>query len=188
MPLWEHHMVPIQWGAVIGASLAGAISDVRVQRIPNRLTFPVLVTGMVWATWTGGVTGLLESISGCVLLGLPFVLLFVFAGGGAGDAKLMMALGAWLGVVNGVITLAAVVAAGALWALGLALAKKRLWITLSRLKLMISGLMLAHSFPVRSGEPGSDLSKEEEVLVLPYGLPILTGVCIAGVGIFLLRI
>ena len=35
--------------------------------------------------------------SGALLLGIPFVILFLIAGGGAGDAKMMAAIGAWVG-------------------------------------------------------------------------------------------
>ena len=50
-------------------------------------------------------------------------MLFVFAGGGAGDAKMMGALGAWLGLANGVVALVAVALSGAVIGLGYALIK-----------------------------------------------------------------
>ena len=83
----------IQWGIVIGASLIAAITDLHRRRIPNALTVPLLLFGLIKSTCLAGGSGLLESAGACFLLALPFVLLFIFAGGGAGDAKLMGAIG-----------------------------------------------------------------------------------------------
>ena len=71
-----------------------------------------------------------DALAACVMLALPYVVLFVFAGGGAGDAKLMGAIGTWLGLVNGVVALAAVAASGILLAVAFALARRRLLVVL----------------------------------------------------------
>ena len=55
------------------------------------------------------------------MLALPFVVLFVLASGGAGDAKMMGAIGTWLGVKGGAIALIAVLLAGAFCGMGYAL-------------------------------------------------------------------
>ena len=106
LTLWDHSVVPVQWGVVLCVSLIGAITDLRSGRIPNFLTMPILLAGATWAVWLCGPAGLADALLGCLLLATPYVLLFVFAGGGAGDAKLMGAIGAWLGVVNGLVALA----------------------------------------------------------------------------------
>ncbi|MCX5772283.1 MAG: A24 family peptidase, partial [Candidatus Hydrogenedentes bacterium] len=92
MPLWDQSLAQVQWGAAVGASLAGAAFDLWTRRIPNRLTGPVLALGLVWALWVCGWGGLAESVLGCALLGAPFVVLWLYGGGGAGDAKLMGAV------------------------------------------------------------------------------------------------
>ena len=51
-------MTVLQWGVVIGASLLAALSDLRERRIPNALTFPLFVVGLIWAAWFGGLAGL----------------------------------------------------------------------------------------------------------------------------------
>lgn len=103
----------VQWGVVLGASCAAGLIDLRTRRIPNLLTIPVLLGGYAVATTTAGLAGLADAALASVLLSAPYVLLFLFAGGGAGDVKLMAALGAWLGLVNGAITLFFVALAGA---------------------------------------------------------------------------
>ena len=115
----------LQWGVVISVSLVAAIWDLRTRRIPNLLTVPVLAAGLVWAGFTGGLSGLAESVAACLLLALPFVLLFLFVGGGAGDAKLMGAIGVWLGLSQGVTALFCVAAAGIILAVSKAIMTKR---------------------------------------------------------------
>lgn len=117
LALWDSGIVPLQWGVVIGASLAAAFSDVRTRRIPNALTLPLLAGGLVTAFAVGGASALADSCAAAVILGTPYLLLFL-RGGGGGDVKLMAALGAWLGVVNGLAVLAAVAVSGIVLAFG----------------------------------------------------------------------
>jgi prepilin peptidase CpaA len=81
---------------VLGASLAAAVTDVRSFRIPNRLTLPLLACGLVYQLVTAGLSGLGAGLLG-VLLGFALLVPFHVAGGlGAGDVKLLAAVGAWL--------------------------------------------------------------------------------------------
>ena len=180
-------MLPLQWGVVVGASLVGAFSDLRVRRVPNALTVPVLLGGLIWASWIGGLGGLVDATAGCLLLALPYVLLFMFAGGGAGDAKLMGALGAWLGVSNGVVVLVAVVLAGAVLAVGFTLARKQLGAMLANLARMVSIVIFLPFVRGRVSETCALLPRSQEMGTIPYGLAIAGGVCIAAGGLFVWR-
>lgn len=83
-------------GAVLLAVIAGA-TDLRSRRIPNWLTVPGLLAGVIANTVLGGWSGLRTSLLGAALglaLLLPFVLLHSL---GAGDWKLAGALGAFTG-------------------------------------------------------------------------------------------
>jgi prepilin peptidase CpaA len=84
--------------------LATAVyTDVRMHRIPNWVTVPSAVLGLVYHTvvsawngngvWSGAGVSLAGFALGSVLLILPWL----FGGGGMGDVKLLAALGAWLG-------------------------------------------------------------------------------------------
>ena len=185
VPLEFHSASVIQWGVAIGASMVAAVYDVRTRRIPNRLTFSLLGFGLIWATWVGGLSGLVESIAACLILAIPFVVLFVFAGGGAGDAKLMGALGAWLGLADGLVTLVAVVTVGALWGLALAVAKKQFRAVLSRVIMKIRILMVLIITRGRITAAASYLPNEEKMMVMPYALPIFVGLCVAALGVSL---
>ncbi len=92
--------------AVGGFTLAGAVSDSRFLRIPNALTLPMFVSGLIYQTafngWSGDGTlagaGLQSALLGFLAgFGTLFVL-WMIGGGGGGDVKLMGALSVWLGV------------------------------------------------------------------------------------------
>ena len=103
--LWEQNFWYVPWVMAVLASVLAASIDLWTRRIPNVLTGPLLVAGMAWSAASAGWLGLGESMLGCFLMAVPYVLLYAFAGGGAGDAKMTGALGAWLGPVGGLIAL-----------------------------------------------------------------------------------
>lgn len=82
--------------AVAIATTAGAW-DLRTRRIPNALTFSAAAAGLLYHVVTGGMESGLASIGGFFVGALPLFLQFALGGMGAGDVKLMGALGAWLG-------------------------------------------------------------------------------------------
>ncbi|MGD8501186.1 MAG: A24 family peptidase [Phycisphaerales bacterium] len=184
-------MAVFQWGVVIGASLVAAGGDLRQRRIPNALTVPLLVVGLVWSAWVGGLSGLAEAAGACILLAAPYVLLFVFAGGGAGDAKLMGAIGAWLGLTQGVIVLLCVATAGFVLAAAKAIAKKQSRSVLTTVIVFFYSFMLFITGR-KTMRPVSYRTDSEQAgagaLDLPYGVAISAGVCIAGAIVWLLGV
>ncbi|MBI4602465.1 MAG: prepilin peptidase [Planctomycetes bacterium] len=183
--LWRHEMAAIQWGAVIAASLAAAVLDLRTRRIPNALTGPLFLGGLVWGCAFRGLPGLADGLAAAVVLALPFVLLFLLAGGGAGDAKLMGAVGAWLGVRNGVLVLAAVALSGVALAVGMSLARGRLRAALEN----IASILRTVSWAAlgRWRDASTVLPAAKDMQAVPYAVAILAGVCIAAGGIHLWR-
>jgi prepilin peptidase CpaA len=87
------------WIFALALALSAAWTDWHTRKIPNWLTVPALLVGLtihtVIAGWPGARTSL-EGAGLALVLLLPFVLL---RGLGAGDWKLMGALGAFLGPV-----------------------------------------------------------------------------------------
>ena len=77
-------------------SLSAAF-DARERRIPNKITFMGIIVGLLFNLITGGWTGLLNSFFG-LLAGIAiFFIPFAVGGMGAGDVKLMGAIGALMG-------------------------------------------------------------------------------------------
>lgn len=82
---------------VLVAVLAAAVTDLWKFKVYNWLTLPLLLSGLIYQACTGGLSGLAGSLGG-VLLGFGVLLPFFLLGGmGAGDVKLMAAVGAWAG-------------------------------------------------------------------------------------------
>ncbi len=74
-----------------------SITDLRYQRIPNWLTFPAMFLALSYHTIGAGVSGLLWSAGGLAVGMAVLVLYYLLGMLGAGDVKLMGAVGALLG-------------------------------------------------------------------------------------------
>lgn len=93
-----------------------SLSDIRRRKIPNLLAALILGAGILHMILYGS---LLNSLSGLLLPGAPLLLLRRYSGSiGAGDIKLISAVGVWLG---GLLNVALFVAACLLCALALLL-------------------------------------------------------------------
>ena len=82
---------------LLGVLIIATITDIRSHRIPNWLTLPAIITGLGLNLISAGAGGFLFGIEGLLLgIGL-FIVLYIMGGMGAGDVKLMGAVGAMLG-------------------------------------------------------------------------------------------
>ncbi|MCE5325959.1 MAG: A24 family peptidase [Planctomycetaceae bacterium] len=183
--LWVQGNASAQWAVVIVASAVGAACDVKSRRLPNALTAPLLAGALAWSAWTAGWSGLGDSLCACALMALPYLLLFYRGGGGGGDVKMMGALGAWLGLVNAMVALAAVALAGVAIGVAYALRKRALRQVTARVAVMAAEFALS---PPAAG-PAQDLTEAAQgaVLKMPYGLAIFTGVLAAAGAVALYR-
>jgi prepilin peptidase CpaA len=82
--------------AVVVATLA-CVSDLRTRRIPNALTFGAAIAAVAAHGATAGTEGVMTGASGWLVGVALFFPLFALGGMGAGDVKLLGAIGAWLG-------------------------------------------------------------------------------------------
>ena len=178
--LRDHPWPVAQWSVVLVAALIAALNDLRSRRIPNLLTLPLFATGVTQAYLAAGKPGLFDSLIGCAVAGLPYALLFVFAGGGAGDAKLMGALGAWLGLAHSLALLLCVNVAGIVFGLLYARRHGRLREVLTS----ISGTFWTTTASVLGGGGLSQALRPpappvESPLKMPYGVAIFLGALLA---------
>lgn len=84
------------WPMVIVLGVA-TFTDLRSRRIPNWLVFPFLGAGFAVSGWFQGWHGIVQSLEGAGLALLIYGFLFWLGGMGAGDVKLCIAIGAWIG-------------------------------------------------------------------------------------------
>lgn len=81
---------------VIVLVTVAARADVRTRTIPNVVTVPALLLGIATHTAFAGADGLRSSLAGMALAGAVLIPGWLFRWMGAGDVKLMTAVGAWL--------------------------------------------------------------------------------------------
>ncbi len=151
-------------------AIIGAVSDVRSNRIPNWLTYGGLALGLVVRTATGGWHSLGQGLTGALICGGVLLLFFLVRGMGAGDVKLMAAVGAWVGLHQSFRVLIATAFAGGALALFYMVFYRRVGSTFWNL-----GRLLW--FHVRSGvrpHPEINIQRPETIRV-PYGLAIALG-------------
>ena len=168
--LWNEPYYVCQWMVVCACAMVAAATDLRSRRIPNWLTFPMWFGGLALATFRYGVPGFADAFIGSMIVAAPYIALFIFAGGGAGDAKIMAGIGAWLGMVNGVIALACVSLFGVAVAMIYAYTAQRTPPTVA----------------TASCEDGEQLERPLSApLAIPYGVPIFFGVAVSATGVLL---
>jgi prepilin peptidase CpaA len=159
--------------AVIMLAGAACITDLRWRRIPNSLVIAGLCLGVVLNLQAAGVRGLGRSVAGAAL-GLALLLPFYALGGmGAGDVKLLAALGSLLGPGDLLRASLAGALAGGLLALGLAFRRGRLLDTLRSLGRLLS------TWATGGIRPSPELSlANPSTLKIPYAVPLAAGACL----------
>ena len=155
--------------SVLLAGTAGW-TDWRFRRIPNWLTVPGLLIGIAANCWAGGWNGLWDSLLGAALglgLLLPFVLLRSL---GAGDWKLVGALGAFLGPRPLIVVLAGTILIAGVMAAVLIVWKGRVRQTARNVGHMLAAFLTFHL-------PGPELSLDSpQTLKVPFGVAVAAAV------------
>ena len=143
--------------------------DLWQRRIPNALTLPIIVGGIIYWSYLNGLDGFMHSTGG-LLLGFAFLLpVYLFGGMGAGDVKLMGAVGSILGPQGVFIAFLYSAIAGGLYAL-LVLARSRvLKQTAGRYGFMLRGYLVTGQLTYLSP------AAEEKLPPLCYGVAIAIG-------------
>jgi len=157
--------------------IIAGIYDLLYHKIPNWLTFPSMIVGISFYTGFKGLDGFLLSISGLVVGIAVLIIPYLFGGTGAGDVKLMGAVGAFLGAKGVFIAFLATSIVGGIYAIALLAlhgylkeAFKRYW---AILKTFIFTKKFIYVPP----------SKGEEKPKLRYGVAIALGTIIS-IGFF----
>lgn len=111
-------MESVKLGALAAVLLMAMWTDLRSSRIPNWLTFSTMGFALVVHAWLGGVPEALFCLAGLGAgLGL-FLILYASGSIGAGDVKLMAAIGALIGPYGAFLSGLLAVLVGGVYALG----------------------------------------------------------------------
>ena len=155
------------WAVTIGVTLVAAFVDYRSRKIPNWLTVPAFVAALTLRTalfgWPGAKSAL-EGTALALLVLLPLVLLRAF---GAGDWKLMGAVGAFLGPLMFLFVLVGSILVNGAVALLEMMRTRRVRETLNNLRVLVRGFF---SFGLRV-HPKISLDNPE-LLKLPFGVAV----------------
>jgi prepilin peptidase CpaA len=165
------------WIPAVVLALCAGIWDARWRRIPNWLTVPGatagIATNMILFHWLGLKTALLGMVLGLALL-LPFVLVRSL---GAGDWKLVGALGACLGPRSLLAVLFGAILVAGVMALGVIIWKRRLKQTLLNIV-----HLLAAAFSLRT--PGAEVSLDNpESTKIPFGVAVALAVMFYAIAV-----
>ncbi len=155
--------------------VVAAVIDGRQLKVPNWLTFPMVLTGWVYSFtlsaypgWEGLGYSLLGTVVGLAVL-MPA---YAIGGMGAGDVKLMAGIGAWVWVEATLYSFAASAVAGGIIAVGMVLITKS-WDKHHNQFWMIWNEMMSVKDPEKLAAIAAE--RKPTMLLLPYGIPMAIG-------------
>jgi prepilin peptidase CpaA len=158
--------------------IVAAWIDGRQLRVPNWITFPMILSGWAYHGVTGGWAGLESSLAGAAVGLLCLLPLYSVGGMGAGDVKLMAGLGAWVGASVTFSAFLASAIVGGLMAVCMVIRRK------SFAKHYANFWQILGEFAhVKNPRELSQIAAERkpQMLLLPYGIPI----CVGSIAYFL---
>lgn len=173
---WEVKLVAI-------TLIVAAWIDGKELKVPNWITFPMALSGLLYHTCSTGFgdaeSGFVGAMAGLGMGLLTLLPLYAVGGMGAGDVKLMAGMGAWLANYTQVweafcvsVVVGAIMAIIMVWRSGRFAEHQANFITI-----------LGEWMTIRDPRELSKIAKERKprMALLPYGIPI----CIGSIGYFL---
>jgi len=149
-----------------------AVIDGWKLKVPNWITFPLILSGWIYSLAFFGWAGLGWSLVGTAV-GLGLLLPAYSIGGmGAGDVKLLAGVGAWIWGTNTFYAFCLSAVFGGLIAIGMVLYQRR-WREHKYQFLGILTEILAVRDPNRLSVMAAE--RKSSMLLLPYGIPIAVG-------------
>jgi prepilin peptidase CpaA len=152
--------------------LVAAATDIRSRRIPNWLTLSGVCAGLLLNCQLSGLDGLKTSVAGLLLGFAAYFALYCLRAMGAGDVKLMAAVGAIVGPQDWFYVFIATAIAGGVLALALMIGRGRVKETL-RNTVFITGELIHFRAPF-SRRKDLDV-KDPRALTMPHGVAIAAG-------------
>jgi prepilin peptidase CpaA len=149
--------------------ILAAVQDLRFQKIPNLLTYPTMGIGVIYHSVTNGLDGFFFAATGLAAgIGL-LIVPYIMGGMGAGDAKLMGAIGAVVGPKGAFTAFLFSAVIGGIYALLLILLRGQLRSFVERHFMTLKTFLFTRQFvPIPA-------AKDEKKPKLCYGVAIALG-------------
>lgn len=162
-------------GLLLALLVPAAWTDLRERRIPNRLTYAGMLLALLLRIafgWDAVIAGF-GGVAIAFLFSFP---LFAIGALGAGDGKLLMALGMLMGPRQFALSLLVIAVAGGILSLAEAIRQKRFGATLRSIRFILWGwvLQVAASGNFFSSPPKPSAPS----VTIPYGVAIAVGAMI----------
>jgi prepilin peptidase CpaA len=165
-------------GALTVAGIGG-ITDVSTRRIPNKLTYLAMMIAIAGRFALQGWHGLGSALLGGLVGGGAFLIFFLLHAMGAGDVKLITAVGCFVGPGSAIEIVLASAIAGGVFAIIYALWQGRLRTVLVN----CLDLIQFHAAAGAEVHPSLNLSNPQAVR-LPYGVAIAAGVMYSALAFY----
>ena len=170
---WQQALI-VHWDiALVSAVLIfAAYIDGKQLKVPNWITFPMVLSGLLYQSVANGWSGFNASMMGigCGLLCL--LPLYSIGGMGAGDVKLMAGIGAWLGAATTWNSFLVTVVVGALMAVVMVVWSGKIQHHVTQFFHIAFEIVT-----IRDPNKLFAIAKERKptMFLLPYGIPICIG-------------
>jgi prepilin peptidase CpaA len=157
--------------------IVAAYIDGKELRVPNWITFPMVLSGIAFNAWVGSWAGFGGALVGTAVGLVCLLPLYSVGGMGAGDVKLMAGVGAWLGGWTTFYAFAVSTIVGAVMAVCMVL-----WSGRAKQHYANFLMIWTEWMSIRDPKELSRLAAERKptMFLLPYGIPI----CIGSIGYF----
>ncbi|TWT45959.1 Type IV leader peptidase family protein [Phycisphaerae bacterium RAS1] len=157
---------------LIPATLYASWIDFAERRVPNWLNAAIAVTGLGAQFACFGVNGVGWGLAGLLVGFCVLIVPWVMHGMGAGDVKLMAAIGAWLGPWLTLISFAAGAIIGGIAAVVMIVSTNRAVHALANLQTIMTKMK---RLDTAFGEFGGAKTFGNTSQLLPYGVPLTAG-------------
>src|SRR3954471_6914791 len=155
--------------------IVAAIIDGLKLKVPNWITFPMIISGWVYSVAFSpyaGLEGLMYSVLGTVV-GLALLLpAYAIGGMGAGDVKLLAGVGAWVWGTTTFYAFALSAVIGGVIAVLMVLSQRK-WFKHHAQFWMICTEILTVKDPEKLAAIAAE--RKSTMMLLPYGIPIAIG-------------
>jgi prepilin peptidase CpaA len=162
------------WVVTITLVVAAVIDGLKL-KVPNWITFPMIVSGWIYsatlspyAGWEGLMYSLIGTVVGLALL-MPA---YAIGGMGAGDVKLLAGVGAWVWGTTTLYAFAVSAVIGGIIAVLMVLAGKS-WSKHQSQFWMIANEIMTVKDPEKLATIAAE--RKPTMMLLPYGIPIAIG-------------